>query len=254
MPEPITFIAGNPINTYTYFVGLGLCVACAWLILSHRERARAALDVFLAGLVGALVLGRALYVALEWDYFAAHPDSITRLNEGGLNGHGALAGAFLAAYLMSRARGLNIRRMMDSGALILPVMAYAGWWGCAAARCAYGAEVANLADYAPLLVWEQPDIYGLIAPRFATQALGAWWSVGVLALAVALTVRGWLAGRRLGLILLLFSAGMLVINGLRGDAAVSTGGLSVLQWLDIPAMSFGALLFIMSPGENVKQG
>lgn len=254
MPEPITFVLGNPINTYTYFVGLGLCAACGVMILSHRARARAAVDVFLVALVGAIVVGRAVYVALDWRYFAAHPDEITRLTDGGLVWHGAFVGALLAAAVMSRARGLNIRRVMDTGALILPLMAYAGWWGCAAARCAYGAEVVNLADYAPPLVWEQPDIYGLVAPRFATQALGAWLAVGVLALAVVLTVRGGLAGRRLGLLVMLFSAGMLVIDGLRGDIMPPSGGLSALQWLDILGMSFGAVLFIMTRSEHVKQG
>jgi len=251
MPEPITFLWGHPLITYTYFVALGLCGACALLILFQRGRARAAFDVFLAALAGALVAGRALHVALDWDYFAAHPDAIVRLTDGGLSRHGALFGALIAAFILSRARGVRFARVMDAGALILPLMAYAVAWGCAAARCGYGAEVANLADYAAWLVWEQPDIYGLSAPRFATQALGAWLAVTLLALVTALTVRGWLAGRRLGLVVILFSAGMLVIDGLRGD--ISATMRSTLQAFDILCVGLGASLFIMIKTENVKQ-
>ncbi len=252
MPESVTFLLGYPVNTYTYFVTLGLCGACALLILFHRGRAHAAFDAFLAALAGALVVGRTLYVALDWAYFAAHPDAIVRLTDGGLSWHGALWGALIAAYAMSRVRDLCFARVTDAGALVLPLIAYAVAWGCAAARCGYGAEVASLADYAAWLVWEQPDIYGLSAPRFATQALGAWLAVSLLALSTALTVRGWLAGRRLGLVVILLSAGMLVIDGLRGDIPATTRG--TLQVFDFLCVGLGTLLFIMSLNKNVKRG
>ncbi len=68
-------------------------------------------------------------------------------------------------------------------AFALPWIAAAAWVGCAAAGCAYGAEVRTLADYPPGVTAELRDVYGIAAPRWNTPLYGvvlAGMMVGVV--------------------------------------------------------------------------
>lgn len=249
MPEPTTFLLGQSLNTYTYFVGLALFAALILLIMFTRGRISAseASNAYLAGVMLAIILGRAFHVALHWDYFALNTAEIMQVRAGGIDWHGAFIGALMGLGIVARVRRLDSAALADAAALALPLIAYAAWWGCAAVGCAYGAEVGNLAQYSPVVVWEQPDIYGLTAPRFAVQRLGAWLSVMLMALGVALALRGGLMGRRLWLMQVLFSAGMLGIAFYRGDAVIQWGALRADQVLDILFAIAGMMAFIINP-------
>jgi hypothetical protein len=74
------------------------------------------------------------------------------------------------------------------------LLALAGWWGCAASNCAYGAELNSLVDAPALLVGELRDVYGIPAPRYRTQSFGIVLALAGLALATLLIYRGWLRG------------------------------------------------------------
>jgi phosphatidylglycerol:prolipoprotein diacylglycerol transferase len=200
-------------------------------------------DVALAALVAGLVLGRLAHVALNVVYFRDHPGEILQFQSGGLNWHGALLGALLASWLAARLRRVPFEALLGAAALALPLIAFAGWWGCGAAHCAYGAEVENLSHYPGVVAWEEQDIFNLTAPRFAVQPLGMMLAAALLGLAALLTWRGWLAPRRrFGVILVMLAAGMFGLGFLRGDYALDFGGLRADQWLDLALILLGLVM------------
>ena len=230
----------GPITLPTFMLLLALAVAAAAGLLLYRApmRPAAAADCGLAALVGAAVGARAAHVLLNLDYFAGAPAEALRLSAGGLSWHGAVAGGLAGLGLGARWRGVDAAALFDRLALALPLAAFAVWWGCLGAACGYGVEVDTLARYPAWMVAELPDVYGLPAPRYRTQAFGMALSAALLALALLLAGRGWLRGRRFWLLLLLFSAGMFAIGFVRADHTPAAAGLRADQWLDL---AFAAL-------------
>lgn len=218
----------DPVNLfdlprYTSLIATGILLSLVWLVYHLRGTYRTAqiVDVCLAGIIGGIVLARAGHVWLDWRYFQDHTAEIVQLRAGGLNWHGAVIGALLAMGVMARIRRVDFRRLLVPLAFVLPVMVVFGWWGCYAAQCAYGAEVANLSDHPAWLVAESRDIFNTIAPRYRTQQIGMGLGVGLVLLALV-SHRFVPPARRhavFWLILALLGAGMGVISGLRGDYA-----------------------------------
>lgn len=174
-------------------------------------------DSLLAGLALGLLLARAEHVFLHWDYFSAATAEITDLKAGGLGWAGALLGGVLGVWLMAKIRGRNGREILEVVALAIPLLFFGGWWACEVNACAYGAEVANLADYPAAWVWEAPGDYGMLAPRWRTQGIGMGASLIIFGLLYVLVWRGWLKGWRFSLAVGLSIVVMLGLNMLRGD-------------------------------------
>jgi prolipoprotein diacylglyceryltransferase len=235
---------------------LGIVVCIAFLAWTQRKHYRVSdlVDACLAALISGLIFGRAFHVLLAWDYFVDHPGEITRLNAGGLEWHGALFGAWLGIWIVSKFRKFRPLTLAPTLAFVIPIIGFAAWRGCEAATCAYGAEVTNMAEYPAWAVWEGSDIFGLIYPRFHTQWLGMMLSLVLLLLALILTWRN--LNMRFGLILGLFSVGMFMIGFLRGDAVPYIAGLRAEQWLDLLTTGFAIMLMIFarSPEKNQDVG
>ena len=117
--------------------------------------------------------------------------------------------------------------------IVLPLLAFAGWYGCATAACAYGAPVERMADYPGFMTWLADDIYRLTMPRFATQPIGMMSSAILLLITIFLQWRGWLIRVRFPLILIALACVSFGIGFLRGDYAPVWYGLRAGQWLDI---------------------
>jgi len=192
-------------------------VLTGWQVQRVGWRWAIVVDCALAGLALGLILARAEHVALHWNYFSTATGEITDLRAGGLGWGGALVGGIAGVWLMAKLCGRDPRALLDAAALAVPVLMFGGWWACEANACAYGTEVANLADYAPIWVWESPGDYGMLAPRWRTQGMGMAASVVIFAVVALMVWRGWARGWRLtwavGLTILAMSA----IGFLRGD-------------------------------------
>lgn len=219
--------------TYQTIMSAAVAVCLLWGVASAPAgmRARTA-DALLLGLVAGVLLGRALHVALYWVYFAAHPDEITRLLTGGLDWRGATLGAVGGVLLGARLRGVDGRALLERLAPCVPLLAAAGWLGCAQALCAAGAELVSLVGLPAWLAAEGLDLYGAEAPRWQTQTVGAaaagLWGALLLLAAWRGSARGRLFGIGLaGVALLMFALGFL-----RGDYNPVLAGLRADQWLD----------------------
>lgn len=277
MPHPFSTVGPITTHTYTLLLAAGILIAIAMTTIRYRLRyavpAGAVVDVCIAGLVGGVLLARVFHVALNWTYFNLHRDEIRFITAGGLDWHGAVIGALAGMFVMARMRRVSLPALLNTMALAVPFIGFMAWWGCGANHCAYGAEVDNLSNYPPWLVWERNDLYNIILPRYATQPLGMMFSAGVFVLALGLGRLSHLTsplyptprlgdsacdkgafvppttsyhspslstGRGAGggvnsfwLILAIYALGMVAIGFLRGDYAAMLAGLRLDQWLDL---------------------
>lgn len=241
MPAYYTTIGPWTFQTFSLVITLAV-VLSAGLSLWRSGYAGALADVYLGGLVGAVLVGRLFHVLLNWNYFAENLNEVAQISLGGLDWHGAVIGGLVGLWLLYQIRFWMIRQrgsasaypsflaLLDSLAPMLALLGVAGWYACLAGLCGYGREVATLADYPAWAVAETADVFGIAAPRFNTQLFGMVWSA--LVLLTALVLRGGRFGRALALL----SAGYFVIGFFRGDHGLLMAGLRAEQWLDLAVM------------------
>src|SRR5438105_15756101 len=102
----------GPIVIRTYTLLLDLAILIGLIVLAwqgHRTEGRAAawLDAGLGALVGGLILGRIVHVAIYWAYFSEHVDQIAQVWRGGMDWHGAVLGGLIGLALMCRWRSVS---------------------------------------------------------------------------------------------------------------------------------------------------
>lgn len=214
----------GPLTLRTYNAWLLGAALAGLLVIGWRasrqpaRSVRAWLDVTLMALLAGLIGARGLHVALHWEQYRAAPDQIARLSLGGTLWHGGVVLGLIAALPGARGRHVPFRAWTDAVALAWPLALAAAWYGCRAAGCGYGYEVATLADWPPWLVEELPDAYGFVAPRLDVQAGGVLLAALLGLIAAMLSWRGWLPGLRLWLLLALTGLGQALLSFLRADA------------------------------------
>jgi phosphatidylglycerol---prolipoprotein diacylglyceryl transferase len=222
----------GPFTLYTYTVlsDAGLAVALAALYFqAPAGKAWRWLDLGLAATVGGFVGARLVYVSVNADYYLPHIDEVVQVWQGGLSWLGAPAGALLGAWLYARRRREALWPVLDALALPFGLLSLLGWSGCLAAGCAYGFPVA--AGQLPAwFVSQLPDLFGLVMPRFPTQALGIAWSIVAL-LALWGTRRGpatrWPTGALGAYALSLAALGVFGLSFTRGDPAPLMAGYRI---------------------------
>lgn len=209
----------GPVTLYTFsaLVNLGVAAGLVWLYRQAPAQHKTAwLDLGLAATAGGLAGARLAYVAVNASYYANHPLEALWIWQGGLAWPGAALGAWLGAGWLARRRGLALGPALDALAVPIMLLSALTWGGCLAAGCAYGAEVAP-GELPAWLVSNAPDLYGLVAPRWPTQAAGLGWSLIALGAVRANRRRAWPAGA-LGLYSLSLAAlGAFLISFVRGD-------------------------------------
>ena len=234
--HPTLFTIGRfSIPTYTVLLDLGLILA---LVLTYYEgkrqfdRGALALDFGLWVVIGGILGGRIAYVLANWSAFSEDWVSVFRIWEGGLSFHGAVLGGLLVMLLFAylRRRDGQPASFWQLADLLTPGLALGiafGWAACLMGGCAYGALGEGF-GYAIL-----PDLYGVEASRFATQAVGLGYSL-LLFLGVVLLRQRWpFAGACFLLYALLYFAGQFFLEFTRGDEAIYLGTLRLAQVLDL---------------------
>ncbi len=241
--HPTLFTIGNlSVPTYTVLLDLGLILG---LVLTYFEGRRAlgsgetALDLGLWSVIGGIVGGRVGYVVANWSVFSQEPARIVRIWEGGLAFHGAFFGGLLVmavvALFLREDREASFWTLAD---VVTPGLALGiafGWAACLMGGCAYG-RLGEGFGYAIL-----PDLFGVEAPRFATQAVGLGFSL--LLFAGFWLMRGrWpfdsaqgrsFRGAAFLMFNLLYFGGQFLLEFTRGDEAIYLGPWRLAQVLDL---------------------
>lgn len=231
MPDSRYIFASLP--WYSVLIVTGFCAAIFWgakeekrLRLPKDTVVDLALWVIPLGIVGA----RLYYVFFAWDTFAENPLSILYIWRGGLAIYGGIIGGFLAAFLFSRHRHISLCTILDMltpGVLLAQAI---GRWGNFFNMEAYGLPITNQAlQFFPLGV--QIPENGVLVWHMATFFYeSAWDLAGFVILALSRKKM-----RRPGDItawyFLLYGSGRLIIEGLRLDSLMTTGGSARISQL-----------------------
>jgi phosphatidylglycerol:prolipoprotein diacylglycerol transferase len=223
------------IPTYTVLLDLGLLLG---LVLAYLEGKRvlpdgtAALDLGLWAVIGGIVGGRIGFVAANWSAFSEDWIRALRIWEGGLSFHGAFLGGLLVMFLFAELHreGPGTLSFWQLADVVTPGLALGitfGWAACLMGGCAYGA-IGEGFGYVLL-----PDIYGVQAPRFATQVMGLAFSL-VLFIGFWLLRKRWpFPGAAFLMYVLLYFTGQFFLEASRGDEAIYVGPWRLAQVLDL---------------------
>jgi phosphatidylglycerol:prolipoprotein diacylglycerol transferase len=225
------------VNLYPVILAAGLLAG--WLRLGAAAPARAGrgseakrswyaaarVDASLASLAGALVGGRAAHVALHWSYYSGHPIEVVWFWQGGLSWVGAALGAVLGVGLYARLARQPFWALAD--ALTVPAMlvAVAAWIGCLADGCAYGRRT-DPGPFTPSL----PDMFGVVAPRWPTQAVGALSAVAGWRLFSLHERRGAASGTTFLFGMAWLAGTAMLLSFTRGDPALLIGPYRLDSW------------------------
>lgn len=256
--HPTLFTIGRlSVPTYTLLLDLGLIFG---LVLTYFEGKRQlkdgtlALDLGLWAVIGGIVGGRIGYVLANWRVFSEDWTRALRFWEGGLSFHGAILGGLLVMVLFAQLhrRDEPPVSFWELADVITPGLALGiafGWAACLMGGCAYGL-LGEGSGYAIL-----PDIYGVDASRFATQAVG-------LAFALILFAGFWIlrkhwpfAGASFLMYGLLYFGGQFFLDFTRGDEAIYLGPWRLAQWLNLAlalASAAGLLLLWWQAGRRAQ--
>jgi prolipoprotein diacylglyceryl transferase len=276
---PILFRFGSTI-VYTYTILLDVGLVCG-LVVACLEGKRQGIaperfvDAALWAVVAGIAGGRVGYVLANQEYFAENFREAFYVWEGGLAFHGAFLAGLLALFLYSAYHKLPFLALADTAALGLALGQVFGWLGCLMSGCAYGLESHGATFILARLSLDLPDIYGVSAPRFATQPLASALSLAIFFFLWA-TRRRWpfdytqdrpfdpstglrtgpSTGLRTGfaqdkpfpgfafaLYLLLYAGGQFLLEFTRGDEAIYWGPWRVSQWIYLAEAAL-ALVFL----------
>ena len=234
---------------YSVLIVLGICAA---LFIASREEKRLrlpadtvidlALSVIPLGIIGA----RLYYVAFAWDMFRSNPISILYVWNGGLAIYGGLIGGLIAVLLFAWRKKLPVLTLFD---MIVPGVALAqaiGRWGNFFNMEAYGVPVTSSAwQFFPAAVLI-PEASGSVW-HLATFFYESMWNLAVFG--VLMLLRGRASARpgsQFCWYLLLYGSGRLVIEGLRMDSLMTTGGNGrVSQLLSVALCLLVLVIFLL---------
>jgi phosphatidylglycerol---prolipoprotein diacylglyceryl transferase len=229
-PGPIIFELG-PLQVRWY----GLLIAAAVLmgvLLVERLAPRRGIDVEVIGelpiwlVPAAVICARIYYVTFQWPQYAANPQQIIAIWQGGIAIHGAIIGGILAAIAFAKVKRISFWRIADIVAPAVALGQTIGRWGNFFNSEAFGAPttlpwkllippaqrpigMANIAYYHPTFLYE--SLWNLLV------FLGLIW----------LFQKDRTAHFKSGMIFLVYaiaySSGRIWIEGLRTDSLMFSG-------------------------------
>ena len=240
-PTPYSRYVFGTLPWYSVLILMGICLA---LWLATREERRLGLprdtvvDLALwlipAGIVGA----RVYYVLFAWDVFRDNPVSVLYVWQGGLAIYGAILAGIAAALAFSRKRKLALGTLTD---LIVPGLALAqalGRWGNYFNMEAYGLTVTDPAwqffPFAVLIPGSEGGVW-----HMATFFYESVWDFSVFAALMLLRRRTLRRGDLTLWYVLLYGGGRLIVEGLRLDSLMTTGGSARVSQLLSVALCMG---------------
>jgi phosphatidylglycerol:prolipoprotein diacylglycerol transferase len=236
--SPIAFSAGPlEIRWYAIFILAGIILGIA--VAAGVARRRGQNDTFLIDsapvvVIAAVVGARLYYIALEWRYFADHPDRMFGLQLRGLTIHGALIAGLACFWWLCRRHKQSFLGWADTIIVGVPVGQAIGRWGNWANQEAFGRPT-DLSWGVAIDPAHRPQEF-VAAERFHPTFL--YESVCSLAIAALLALAvlrfgkraWWRDGYALAVYLILYGVVRLVIESMRIDS-LYIGPWPAAYWL-----------------------
>lgn len=259
--SPIAFEIGPlEIRWYALIILAGIIAGIAvagWVARRRGQDDTFLLDVAPIVVIAAVIGARLYFIALEWRYFADHPDRLVSLQLQGLTIHGALAGGIACFWWLCRTRGQGFLRWADTIMTGVPVGQAIGRWGNWANQEAFGrptdmpwgveidpgnrpAEFAAEDRFHPTFLYE--SILSMIVAAALVAALlrfsGRPW---------------WRDGYALSLYLILYGVVRMIVEPMRTDS-LYIGPWPAAYWLSGALIVFGAALAVILRPRKVEIG
>lgn len=227
-------------SSYPIVLVVGVALGMLWLAFFHRQAGpEGSLDLGLVALFAGLIGARVGHVAAYWNYYNSRLTEAAQFWQGGLSWAGAALGGVIGLALYDAL--LKRPFWPDADHLAAPAMIVgaAGWFGCLLDACAYG----QLTAQGPAM----PDLLGVVAPRWPTQAVGGILTLIGLAGLYRTSELAPPAGVQAAAALLALGAINLAMATVRGDPAPVVSGLR------LDGLASGALMTLGGIGWLVRR-
>ena len=237
------------LKTYGVCMAVGFLV-CWWLV--ERLSGRKDLSNFLLALMVSGVVGsRLAYVIEHWSQeFAAHPERIVRVDQGGLVFYGGLILALAVFFAWCVRAKEHPLALADLLATVVPLGHAFGRVGCFFYGCCYGRD--SDAWCAVTFPIGSPSWYEhgrQLVPVLPTQLFEAAALLALFALLYALYRR--FRRYTAGVYLVGYAVIRFGLECLRGDPRAAVGPLSIAQTISLGLAVLGAVLFILDRKRTV---
>lgn len=228
-------------DMFSLLLGVGGAAGLIWVAYRAPEKkALSYVDAGLAALIGGLVGGRAVYVAVNWGYYHDHLVEIPQVWLGGFSGLGALAGSVLAIAQLALFVRQTFGELADALLPLATSMVTAAWLACWVDGCAYGA---------PVEAWwglQARDEWGILLPRVPVQLIGALLSLGLFWSLERISDRLPVPGQAAGLAVLGLSLILFGLSFLRADPTPYWQGMRLEAWGALILAGLASLYLISS--------
>ena len=229
MPSPSSPIAIDfgpvEIRWYALFILAGIVVGtgmAAWIARRRKQNDLFLMDAAPVVVLAAVIGARLYYIALEWRYFADHPDRIVSLQLRGLTIHGALVAGIATFWWLCRQPGEPFLRWADTVIAAVPIGQAIGRWGNWANQEAFGRPT-SLPWGVEIDPEHRPDKYATadrFHPTYLYESVCSLISAGILIVCLLRysSRRWWRDGYALALYLCLYGIVRLIIESMRTDS------------------------------------
>ncbi|MBI2440745.1 MAG: prolipoprotein diacylglyceryl transferase [Lentisphaerae bacterium] len=241
--HPVCFyVFDRPIHWYGIMIAAAFLACITHLTMLGRREGRSfafisdlGFWVMLAGIVGA----RVAYVLANLDHFLSAPQSMFRVDQGGLIFYGGFIGAVLAVVIYARLKRAALLPFGDFVITALPLGQALGRVGCFLNGCCYGTV-----STAP---WSMV-VEG--ATRHPTPLYETFFCLAVYGVLLWYYQKKPRAGRVLALYVILYPLGRFIVEFWRGDERLQFLGLNVAQEMSLILLAIGILLWFLVPAEE----
>jgi len=194
-------------------------------VAEEKTAFRVRIDAGLSALAGGLLGARIVFALAHLGYYAKHPLETLQFWKGGLSWPGSVIGAMLALVLYAVIKRRPFWILADALAAPAALLSIGLWIGCLADKCAYG-----VGGQSGSLAIMSADIFGVVARRWPTQAVGAACSALILLAAFLLRGRLPRSGLLASIVLALLAGTMLLLSLTRGDPVGMLWGARLDTW------------------------
>jgi phosphatidylglycerol---prolipoprotein diacylglyceryl transferase len=197
-------------------------------------------DLACVALLGGIAGARLFFIVLHLDFFAAEPQYILALWQGGLVWYGGMTGAILAGWAYTRIHRGPSLRLLDLFAPVIALAHAVGRLGCFLNGCCYG-EITN--------AWYGVRIPGEPNPLVPVQLFEA---LGLVFLFIALRamqrpdVLRRFPGRVFGVYLTGYAVLRFILERYRGDQLPIWNALTLQQIISVGVLLAGVLFVALS--------
>ena len=229
---------GFELHWYGLLIAAG--VLAAVLLACSREKRLGlerdtALNVALLAVPVAIVCARLYYVLFSWEYYAAHPQEILNIRQGGLAIYGGVIGGVLTGWIYCRVKKISFPKGLDLAAPSIALGQAIGRWGNFFNQEAYGAAVTKPGlQFFPLAVSIEGSGW-----HWATFFYESLWCALIVAFILTGERKRFFRrdGDIFGSYLLLYGLERALVEGLRTDS-LYLGPIRVSQLLSLALVLF----------------